>query len=224
MRGRRSRRVGSCWPQSSCRWQRLRPVRGQEPAATGGSGYATTLASPADLATRFDRILADPALTRADVGLVIQVAETGEVLYELDGEKLFVPASNTKIVTAAVALDALGPAYRWETSFAADGAVVDGVLEGDLWIVGGGDPRLSREAVAAWPQLLERAGIRRITGDVIGDDRAFSGPAVGRGLVLARDLRRLGGGCVGAAAEPEHGAGPARFGSRGRRSGALRDA
>ena len=156
-------------------------MRGQEPAATAESGYATTLASPADLATRLDRILADPALTRADVGLVIQVAETGEVLYELDGEKLFVPASNTKIVTAAVALDALGPGYRWTTSLEADGVVVDGVLQGDLWIIGGGDPRLSRQAVAAWPQLLERAGIRRITGDVIGDDRAFSGPQWGEG-------------------------------------------
>ena len=128
-----------------------------------------------------DRILADPALTRAHLGLVVQVAETGEVLYERDGEKLFVPASNTKIVTAAVALDALGPAYRWRTSLVADGDISDGVLNGDLWIVGGGDPQLGREAVASWPELLRRAGIRRIAGDVIGDDRAFGGPQWGEG-------------------------------------------
>ncbi|NNK49380.1 MAG: hypothetical protein HKP01_10940, partial [Gemmatimonadetes bacterium] len=153
----------------------------QEPALGQGSGYATTLGSPTALAARLDRILADPALTRAHLGLVVQVAETGEVLFERDGEKLFVPASNTKIVTAAVALDALGPAHRWETSLVADGSVSDGVLNGDLWIVGGGDPQLGREAVASWPQLLGRAGIRRITGDVIGDDRAFGGPQWGEG-------------------------------------------
>jgi D-alanyl-D-alanine carboxypeptidase/D-alanyl-D-alanine-endopeptidase (penicillin-binding protein 4) len=156
-------------------------VHGQEPAAAEGPGYATTLDSPVALAARLDRILADPGLTRAHVGLVVQVAETGEVLYELQGEKLFVPASNTKIVTAAVALDALGTGYRWETTLVADGAIRDGVLEGDLWIVGGGDPWLTREAVASWPEILKRAGIHRIIGDVIGDDRAFSGPQWAQG-------------------------------------------
>lgn len=156
-------------------------VHGQEPARIEGSGYSTALDSPIALAARLDRILNDPALVRAQVGLVVQVAETGEVLYEAQGQKLFVPASNTKIVTAAVALDVLGPSYRWETSLAADGAISDGVLDGDLWIVGGGDPWLTREAVASWPGLLRQAGVRRITGDVIGDDRAFGGPQWGEG-------------------------------------------
>lgn len=158
-----------------------RPVHGQEPARVEGGGFYTALDSPAALAARLDRILGDPALTRAHVGLVVQVAETAEVLYELQGEKLFVPASNTKIVTAAVALDALGPGYRWETALAADGTLGDGVLEGDLWIVGGGDPWLTREDVASWADVLKRAGIRHITGDVIGDDRAFGGPQWGEG-------------------------------------------
>ena len=153
----------------------------QESELIQRTGYATTLGSPTALAARLDRILADPALTRAHLGLVVQVAETGEVLYERDAEKLFVPASNTKIVTAAVALDALGPAYRWQTRLIADGDVSGGVLNGDLWIVGGGDPQLGREIVASWPALLKEAGIRRITGDVIGDDRAFGGPQWGEG-------------------------------------------
>lgn len=157
------------------------PVHGQDPARVEDGGYATSLDSPAALAARLDRILADPALARAHVGLMVQVAETGEVIYELQGEKLFVPASNTKIVTAAVALDALGAGYRWETSLATDGALGDGVLEGDLWIVGGGDPGITREAVASWAEILRLAGIRRISGDVIGDDRAFGGPQWGEG-------------------------------------------
>jgi len=154
---------------------------GQEAAAATAPAYATQLESPAELAARLDRILADPALTRAHVGLIVQVAETGEVLYEVQAEKLFVPASNTKIVTAAVALDVLGPGFRWETTLAADGPVVDGVLQGDLWIIGGGDPTLTREDVYSWPGLLARAGIRRIDGDILGDDRAFEGPQWGQG-------------------------------------------
>ena len=156
-------------------------VEGQEPALVEMSGYSTPLGSPAQLADRLARILADPALTRAHVGLVVQVAETGEVLYELQGEKLFVPASNTKIVTAAVALDALGAGYRWKTVLTADGEVSEGVLEGDLWIAGRGDPWLTRGDVRTWPELLRRAGIRHITGDVIGDDRAFGGAQWGKG-------------------------------------------
>jgi len=153
----------------------------QEAARADGPVYSTPVSTPDQLATRLERVLADPALTRAEVGLVVQVAETGEVLYEHLGEKLYVPASNTKLVTGAVALDALGPGFRWETKFIADGPITDGVLEGDLWIVGEGDPWLTRSEVGAWPALLRQAGIRRIEGDVVGDDRAFQGPQWGQG-------------------------------------------
>lgn len=134
-----------------------------------------------ELAERLDRILADPALTRAHVGLVVQVAETGEVLYERAGEKRFTPASNAKLVTGAVALDALGPDYRWTTRLVADGTIAGGTLDGDLWIVGGGDPALERERIDEWIAALREAGIRQITGDVVGDDRIFSHPQWGRG-------------------------------------------
>ncbi len=125
------------------------------------------------LATRLDRIVSDPALIRAHVGLAVQVAETGEVLYENEAEKRFVPASNTKIVTAAVALDALPPGFRWTTRIVADGPIRDGTLQGNLWIIGGGDPVLSRSDVDGWTAILRKAGIKKIDGDVIGDDRVF---------------------------------------------------
>jgi D-alanyl-D-alanine carboxypeptidase/D-alanyl-D-alanine-endopeptidase (penicillin-binding protein 4) len=125
------------------------------------------------LATRLDRIVSDPALIRAHVGLAVQVAETGEVLYESEAEKRFVPASNTKIVTAAVALDALPRGFRWTTRIVADGPIRDGTLQGNLWIIGGGDPVLSRKDVAGWTSILDKAGIKRIDGDIIGDDSVF---------------------------------------------------
>jgi len=133
------------------------------------------------LAVSLGRIVSDPALIRAHVGLAVQVAETGEVLFESEAEKRFVPASNTKIVTAAVALDVLPPGYRWTTRIVAAGPIEDGVLHGDLWIVGGGDPVLSRKDVEAWPKILKKAGIRKIDGDIIGDDRVFEDGQWGEG-------------------------------------------
>ena len=159
-----------------------RPLAAQEPARdAAGAEIATAVRTPEQLAERLDRILADPALARAHVGLTVQVAETGEVLYERAGEKRFTPASNTKLLTGAVALDALGPEFRWTTRLVADGSIDGGALDGDLWIVGGGDPSLSRDALAGWTSELRAVGIRRVTGDVIADDRVFDEPQWGEG-------------------------------------------
>lgn len=159
--------------------QEAAPDAGSEGTVVGT--ISSAIDDRAELASRLDRILADPALTRAHVGLVVQVAETGEILYERAGEKRFTPASNTKLVTGAVALDALGPDHRWTTRLVADGPIGGGVLEGDLWVIGGGDPALERERLDEWIAALREAGIRQIRGDVIGDDRIFAHPQWGRG-------------------------------------------
>jgi serine-type D-Ala-D-Ala carboxypeptidase/endopeptidase (penicillin-binding protein 4) len=140
-----------------------------------------TLVDREELAARLDRLIEDPALVRAHVGLTVQIAETGEVLFERNGEKRFTPASNTKLVTSAVGLAVLGAGHRWTTTLIADGPVNDGVLQGDLWIVGTGDPWLTREDVAAWPGILADAGIRQIEGEIVGDDSAFPVPQHGVG-------------------------------------------
>ena len=142
---------------------------------------SSEITGPEALASRIDRILEDPALTRAHVGLTVQVAETGEILYERDGEKRFIPASNTKLVTGAVALTTLGGDYRWKTKLIADGPIEHGTLNGNLWIIGGGDPSLRRDELRVWMKHLAMEGIQHITGDVIGDDRVFTDPQWGKG-------------------------------------------
>lgn len=149
---------------------------GQYGGDTLASADTLPVMGPERLARRLDRILEDPALARAHVGMKVVIAETGEALYERRAERRFIPASNVKLVTAAVALDVLGPGHRWTTRLHATGPIRDGTLRGNLWIVGDGDPRLSREEVDRWPRLLRQAGIRRIAGDVVGDDRAFAEP------------------------------------------------
>lgn len=139
------------------------------------------VAGRAELARRLERILADPGLDRAHAGLAVQVAETGETLFERSAQKRFTAASTVKLVTAAVALRRLGPGHRWTTRLVADGPVGDGVLRGDLWVVGGGDPGVTRRTLAGWSHALRAAGIRRVTGDVVGDGRAFPPPRWGSG-------------------------------------------
>jgi len=127
------------------------------------------------------RIIEDPALERAHVGLMVQKAESGEVLFEHAAERRFIPASTTKLVTAAVAVAHLEPDFRWETRIVAAGPVSAGTLQGDLWVVGDGAPDLSVQELERIPDTLRGAGIERIDGDLIGDDRVFSGPQWGAG-------------------------------------------
>ena len=96
-----------------------------------------------------------------------------------------VPASNVKLITTGLALKQLGSSWRFSTTLAYSGSVKDGVLHGDLYIVGGGDPTTgSRSSCAdsllktfrAWKDLLDKAGIKEITGHVVGDGRYFKRP------------------------------------------------
>ncbi len=156
---------------------------------TGRSQQSMTDDSPSgdvpgdlgQLRTTLNEIIDDPALARAQVGLVVIAAESGQVLFRHNAEQRFIAASSSKLVTAAVALQRLGADYRWTTTVRAAGSLNSGTLTGDLHLVGGGDPMLRRETLETMARSVRAAGITRIDGDVVGDDRAFAGPPWGRG-------------------------------------------
>ncbi|MCG8469847.1 MAG: D-alanyl-D-alanine carboxypeptidase/D-alanyl-D-alanine-endopeptidase [Gemmatimonadetes bacterium] len=152
----------------------------QAPATEGTTALELTR-DLHQLQTTLADILDEPALGRAHVGLVVMIAESGQVLFRHNAERRFVAASTTKLVTGAVALHRLGGDHRWETSIRAVGSLSDGTLDGDLVLVGGGDPLLRRETLETMARSVRAAGIRRITGDIVGDDRAWAGPPWGRG-------------------------------------------
>lgn len=138
----------------------------------------------AEIAKRFD----DPAFANAFWGVHIESLATGEIWYERNADKLFMPASNEKIPTTAAALLTLGPDFRFTTKLCTDGEVKDGVLHGNLIVFGDGDPTMytrfqkdSRDAFFAWADALKARGVTRVTGDVIGDDNAFDDQQYGRG-------------------------------------------
>src|SRR6266404_2217671 len=103
------------------------------------------LAGQASLRRNIDTLIQrTPVLKSSFLGLRIVKLSNGKVLYERNSASLFVPASNTKLFTTALALTRLGPDYRFHTSVIAENAIdAMGHLEGDLILVGRGDPSLS---------------------------------------------------------------------------------
>jgi D-alanyl-D-alanine carboxypeptidase/D-alanyl-D-alanine-endopeptidase (penicillin-binding protein 4) len=147
-------------------------------------------ATLAELQERLTQRLAAPEAAAAFWGVKIVSLDTGKTLFERDALKLFSPASNSKLFTVALALDRLGADYRIKTSlYAAVRPTPGGVLRGDLIVYGRGDPclnaRLHHEDIfAALEPLvagLAQAGVRRIRGDLVGDESFFRGPRYGSG-------------------------------------------
>jgi D-alanyl-D-alanine carboxypeptidase/D-alanyl-D-alanine-endopeptidase (penicillin-binding protein 4) len=118
-----------------------------------------------------------PALASATGWSFAVVDREGRALYEERADRAVAPASVQKLIVAASALDALGPQYRYHTMFAArEGIGSDGQLDGDLWLIGSGDPSLESADLRNGIGMLSRAGLRRIAGGVIVDATALNGP------------------------------------------------
>ena len=116
---------------------------------------------------------------------VVAVRADGDTIVSFNGKRKLVPASNVKLLTTGLALNELGPDFRFRTTLAYSGKIEGGALKGDLYIVGGGDPTLgSKDSIAiatetlfsSWKSMLAKAGINRIDGRIIGDGRFFDGP------------------------------------------------
>ena len=141
-----------------------------------------------DLTAAMRKLVDDPRLAGGRVGVVVLDLETGGVLCANDADSAFVTASNMKLISSAVALTTLGPEYRFRTLVQARGTIEDGVLRGDLELVGSGDPTLGgrHEHSAAAPlerfaAAISEQGIRRVTGRVLGNDNCQPDEILGTG-------------------------------------------
>ena len=135
-----------------------------------------------------DSLLDQPEFRNATWGVLVVDPATGDTLYAQNAGKLFLPASNLKLVTASVALATLGAQYRWTTTLAARGPLRNGLLDGDLLVFGRGDPSVSDSVRGDAMQPLHEiadslylAGVRRIRGRVVVGADVFPGPTVGFG-------------------------------------------
>jgi D-alanyl-D-alanine carboxypeptidase/D-alanyl-D-alanine-endopeptidase (penicillin-binding protein 4) len=181
-------------------------------AATACAGTGTSTApapappaamSRAQFARLVDSMVLAPAFRNAHWGVMIVDPSSGDTLYSHNAGKLFMPASNQKLLTGAAALAHLGPDYRFTTTFASTGVVADGALAGDLIVQPTGDPTFSdfawggdyRNAFRAMADSLRARGITRIAGGLLRGDTPFPDDPCGFGWELD-DLGEAYGACV----------------------------
>lgn len=131
-------------------------------------------------------------LGKNNAAVTIRDAETGKIVFSQNGDKLMRPASNMKLVSGAAALNMLGEDYRFKTDLYIDGIVVNGTLNGNVYIKGSGDPTLTREDFIEFAEILMENGIRTINGHLIGDDGAFSGSTLPPGVLKSDETYYFG--------------------------------
>ena len=148
----------------------------------------TAILSRTALGKVVDSVATDPKFRTAHWGMLIVDALSGDTLYSRNAGKLFMPASNQKLLTGSTALAQLGPDFRFTTRFATRGTVRDGVLDGDLIVVGRGDPSFSdamrgdyRNAFREMADSLSLRGIRQISGALRRGGNAFPDSSFGYG-------------------------------------------
>ena len=153
-----------------------------------------TSAQPADASSAWPapvrRALEQAGLPLDSVSLLVADPDPGgRVWFSHRADVPMNPASVIKLVTSAAALDRLGPGHTWQTAVHTDGPVRDGVLQGTLYLRGGGDPKLVSEKLWWLLQRVRGLGIERIAGDLVLDRSAFQLPPVDPGSFDGEPLR-----------------------------------
>jgi D-alanyl-D-alanine carboxypeptidase/D-alanyl-D-alanine-endopeptidase (penicillin-binding protein 4) len=129
-----------------------------------------------------------PKFARANLGFLVVDPKTGDTLYSHNAGKLFMPASNQKLLTSSTALAQLGADYRFRTTFVSRGKISNGVLDGDLIVIGRGDPTVSDRVKGSAVQFMQGVadslvahGIHRVTGTLRAGGDAFPDGIYGYG-------------------------------------------
>jgi serine-type D-Ala-D-Ala carboxypeptidase/endopeptidase (penicillin-binding protein 4) len=132
-------------------------------------------ASGSSLEGRLAKALAVPHVSRARTAALVFDLQTGTTVFARHDSLSLAPASNEKLAVTYAALTDLRPEFRFETDVIGRGAQDGFVWRGSLLLVGHGDPTLSSRGVAALAQQVRAAGIRRVTGTILGDESYFDG-------------------------------------------------
>lgn len=156
-----------------------------------GASRAPAAAAPAPrvaLRQAIDSMVADAKFRSAQLGILVVDPERNDTLYSYNAGKLFIPASNQKLITGAVALQTLGAEFRFSTTVAMRGTLADGTLDGDLVLLGTGDPSVSDHmrgdamlVLRAMADSLAARGVRRVTGRLTSALDAFPDATLGFG-------------------------------------------
>ncbi len=166
-----------------------------------------TQAGPLEtIQTKIAQYLKRPGARSAHWGIQILDPAADKVLIEVNPDKTFLPASVLKVVTTSTALEKLGPDFRYRTGVYTNGTVeADGTVSQDVILVGRGDPNLTdpygelleKPAFLELSEQLKNAGVKKIKGDIVGDDSYFDSTSHGKGWT-ANDLKSIYGAPINA--------------------------
>jgi D-alanyl-D-alanine carboxypeptidase/D-alanyl-D-alanine-endopeptidase (penicillin-binding protein 4) len=174
-------------------------------ATIAGPSIGSYAGSLETIQAKIAQALKRPGIRSTDWGIEVADADN-KVLVAVNPDKPFRPASVLKVLTTATALDKLGPDFRYRTTVQTNGTLQpDGILSGDVILVGRGDPNLfdptgellDKQALQELAEQLRALGVRRITGDVVGDDSYFDLNSHGEGWT-AQDLKSIYGAPINA--------------------------
>jgi len=135
----------------------------------------------ATLVQTIDRLLADSTLAGAGSAILVVSLDRGDTLYASETNRLYTPASNRKLFVAASALHYLGPDFRFRTPLIATAGLTGDTLNGDLALVGRGDPDLTTAGLGALADSVVSHGIRVVAGNIMVDDGYFDDVEWGSG-------------------------------------------
>ncbi len=150
---------------------------------TDNSKVSKSVKDIESLKQALDRLEKDPLLVHGILAFSLVSNKTGKPLLELNAQKTLTVASVMKAVTTATALAVLGEDFKFETEITYSGVIEKGVLKGDLYIKGSGDPTLGSNLLktsslntllSQWTQKIKTAGIQKIEGRIIADESLFT--------------------------------------------------
>lgn len=153
------------------------------------AGHEAAARNVAQLPPAVSRAMSQSGVPASNVSIYVQDASTDETIAELNANISRSPASTIKVLTTFAALDMLGPAYTWKTHAYLGGRVANGVLNGDLILVGEGDPFMTSERWWAFVQEIRELGLTKVTGDVVIDNTYFAPIPDGRADFDAQPYR-----------------------------------
>jgi D-alanyl-D-alanine carboxypeptidase/D-alanyl-D-alanine-endopeptidase (penicillin-binding protein 4) len=136
-------------------------------------GLAAPAASAQPITVAIPKILASHGIKGSGTGVTIVDLANDAVTYRYHAWKRLTPASNEKLITTVAALTTLRPGFRYETTLSGTGTRNGTAYQGDLYLVGAGDPTLTTAGLATLAKRLYQSGVRHITGRVVGDESIF---------------------------------------------------
>ncbi len=173
------------------------PAQGVQPAPGGGEALAAACAAdtamadtaavvaepawPLNVQARLARLLDDDMFERSQVGLMVYDLTADSALFRHNERQTLRPASTMKVVTAVAAIDRLGGSHLFRTSLRYTGSIAGGTLRGDVYLVGGFDPRFNADDMSAFVEALRRVGVDTLRGRIVADKTAKDADRLGEG-------------------------------------------